>query len=489
MKKYPFIALFVLAALCCACQEKEPVWVEPVQTMFIEQANLVFTPAAGSSSFLVKAEKSFTAQTDRDWCTATVSGSEVTVNVTDNGSNETRYARVTLVCGDETLGITVHQAGLILKGFTVTDQVVSSKQQVLKFPYSANGPLSVSTNEAWIGVALNDSLVTISVAENTGSMRTGQIEYAFGDRSGSFSIIQNPLFRVLPDWEPAYAGKTRATTYTCENFSVSVAAASIGQPYAITLVPESDFIASGQTMSDYVADVVWKKALAELELIIEESEGTLKLGDLLLTDSATAEFPASDIPAGSWYVIAVGLNPDAIPTGFYSAALVQTTPRTYASWLGTWTATDAQGVVSTLEIAQKESGASYTITGLKGYNFPVSAKFTPADGTFTITGSSTVSLISSDYTEGQYVFKTLYLLGLFTNGSSSYYRTGASSDVALGSRIDDNKAQITGYWTTASSGDWCIFNQLVFRGLASKSGATATNTVLARNYLPIVLTR
>lgn len=489
MKKYPFIALFVLAALCCACQEKEPVWVQPTQTMFIEQANLVFTPAAGSSSFLVKAEKSFTAQTDRDWCTATVNNKEVTVNVTDNGSNETRYARVTLVCGDEKLGITVHQTGLILKGFSVTDQVVSSKQQVLKFPYSANGPLSVSTNEAWIGVALNDSLVTISVAENTGSMRTGQIEYAFGDRSGSFSIIQNPLFRVLPDWEPAYAGKTRGHDYTCENFSVSVAAASVGQPYAITLVPESDFIASGETMSDYVADVVWKKALAELEVIIEESEGALKLGDLLLTDSATAEFRASDIPAGSWYVIAVGLNPDAIPTGYYSAAYVETTARTYASWIGTWKATDAQGTVSTLNISQKESGVSYKITGFKGYEFPVTANYNSADGTFTVIGSSTVNLLSSDYTEGQYVFKTLYLLGLFTNGSSSYYRTGASSDVALGSRIDDNKAQITGYWTTASSGDWCPYNQLVFRGSASKSGAAAANTVLTRNYLPIVLTK
>lgn len=132
---------------------------------------------------------------------------------------------------------------------------------------------------------------------------------------------------------------------------------------------------------------------------------------------------------------------------------------------------------------------SYTITGFKGYEFPVTANYNSADGTFTVIGSSTVNLLSSDYTEGQYVFKTLYLLGLFTNGSSSYYRTGASSDVALGSYINDGQAQITGYWTTASSGDWCPYNQLVFRGSASKSGAAAANTVLTRNYLPIVLTK
>ncbi len=489
MKKYPFIALFVLAALSCACQKNEPVWVQPTQTMFIEQANLVFTPQAGSSSFQVKAEKSFTAQTDRDWCTATVNNKEVTVNVTDNGSNETRYARVTLVCGDEKLGITVHQTGLILKGFSVTDQVVSSKQHILKYEYSANGTLTVSSKESWITVEETEDLVTITVAENSGSMRTGTVEYVFGDRNGSFSIIQNPSFRVLTDWEPAYAGKTRGHDYTCDNFSVSVAAASIGQPYAITLVSESDFIASGQTMSEYVADVVWKKALAELEAIIAESEGTLKLSDLLFTDSASAEFKSSQYPAGKWYVVAVGIDPDAIPTGYYSAAYVETTARTYASWIGTWKATDAQGTVSTLNISQKESGVSYTITGFKGYEFPVTANYNSADGTFTVIGSSTVNLLSSDYTEGQYVFKTLYLLGLFTNGSSSYYRTGASSDVALGSRIDDNKAQITGYWTTASSGDWCPYNQLVFRGSASKSGAAAANTVLTRNYLPIVLTK
>ncbi|MBO4570907.1 MAG: BACON domain-containing protein [Bacteroidales bacterium] len=484
ISKYLFI---LLASLCLfSCVEQEPVWVEPAKTMSIEQANLVFEPKGGTSSFLVKAENAFTVESDRTWCTVSASGSEVTVTVTPNGSNETRYSRLTLTSGSEKLGITVHQAGLIIKGFSVGDKTVTSRGAVLEYPYSTNGELTVSTTTPWLKVEQTADMVRVTVEANTGEPRTGQVDYTLGDIAGSFSISQTAPFQVYNAWVPGYQGKEYYQGYLYETFCVKADASASAETYTLAVLSESQVDdASASSMNAFVEDVVYPAAIASLKEIVDYYEGKYALEQFLLKGSDYDFFLADNYPAGSYYVFAVGVDKDGNPTGKYAVTKVSTTPPAYNWWLGTWKATDLQGKVSTLTFAARENGKSYTVTGLYGYDFPLTVNFNQ-DGTVTFTGSSTKSLITSPYTSGTYVYSTLYFYGLYTAGSSSYYRTGDGYDIALGSRGGDGKVRVTGYWTT-SSGTSYQYLQMVFRGRASNSGAAEANTVLARNYLPLTL--
>ena len=122
------------------------------------------------------------------------------------------------------------------------------------------------------------------------------------------------------------------------------------------------------------------------------------------------------------------------------------------------------------------------ITGFGGTDFPVNAVYN-TDGTFSIVASSTASVISSPYTYSTYVFSAMYLYGLYSNGTSNYYRTGGDYNAACGTRMEGNMARITGMWNS-SGGNYYEYLQLVFRGPASNNGAAAANTVFLRNYLP-----
>lgn len=181
-------SMLVLAGIS-ACGETDPVWVAPTHTMSVEQSDLVFEPTGGSASFTVKAENPFTAATDRDWCAASVNGSEVVVTVVANPHNETRYARVNLTSGDEKLGITVQQAGIIIKGFSPADTLLNGSAHVLNYQYTSNsGVLNFSSPQDWITIAQADGAVTVSIAANDAGVRTGTVNYELGTLKGSFDI-------------------------------------------------------------------------------------------------------------------------------------------------------------------------------------------------------------------------------------------------------------------------------------------------------------
>ena len=474
--------LLVLAGFA-SCVEQEPVWVAPTKTMSIEQSNLVFEPAGGTSSFTVKAENSFTVATDRDWCTATASGSQVTVTVGENTSNETRYSRVTLTSGSETLGITVHQSGLIVKGFSVSDQVLNSKNHTLEYEYSTNGVLNISSEDPWISVSKTSDKVTIAVESNTtGAVRTGTVSYSIGSVKSSFSIVQSPAFTVNDGWKLSYAGRDYWHEYVYENFAVE-GNASDGT-YYITVVPSSEYESSGMTMDEFAELYVFPKVTAELAELVEYYE-SYPLEAFLFSGDGLNSFQAESYPAGSYYAFAVGVNADGSATGKYSSSLISTAPAAYNYWLGTWKATSNTNAVSTITIAAKETGKSYVITGFGGTDFPVNAVYN-TDGTFSIVASSTASVISSPYTYSTYVFSAMYLYGLYSNGTSNYYRTGGDYNAACGTRMEGNMARITGMWNS-SGGNYYEYLQLVFRGPASNNGAAAANTVFLRNSLPFTL--
>ena len=479
--------LLMTLALAVACGEKEPVWVAPTHTMSVAQSDLVFEPLGGSSSFTVTAENPFTVATDRDWCTAVANGAEVSVTVTANPHNETRYARVNLTSGTETLGITVQQSGIIVKGFTPQDTIVTGSSHVLNFNYTSNsGTLSITSPQDWITIAQADGAVTITIAANGDGVRNGTVNYALGTLQGHFTVKQYPTFTVNADWAPAYAGKSIYQDIVQDIFTLTVAPASVGTPYATMLLSKADFDAKGVTMVRYIEMEGWKEALAPLNQKVAANAGT-SLADYLLTDSVADTLASTAVPSGNCYLIAVGLTAEGEPTGKYAATLLSNAAASYNSWLGTWAATDDRGATYTLTIAQKVAGTSYTVSGLKGYDLPMNAVYN-ADGTISLTGSSTTSILSAEYAAGDYNYSTLYTLGAYSRNNTSTVLTGASYNIGFGAQRGATGAVLMGHWTKVSS-NWYPFVQLLLRGNGKKGTASFSNRVLERTYLPVTLVK
>ena len=488
-KVFNTICTILLAASAfSACKEVEPVWTEPAKTMSIESANLVFGPNPGSSDFTVKAENSFTASADRDWCTVSVSGSTVTVTVTENPSNETRYARVNLVSGAEKLGITVHQGGIIIKGFSTSDQVVSYRPQTITFNYETNGTLNVTTDAPWITVEVTPTTVVLNVARNEeGTTREGVVNWTLGETSGSFLVSQNPEFKVQEGWTTAYNGKEMFRTTMYDMYSCKVAEEVKGKPYTYHIVSKSTFNSYGISMAEYVDNYGWKKALKELQNTVDSYQGQYTITDFLFTDSSDNYYLSSEYPAGEYYILAIGLSAEGKPSGEFAATLVNTAPPAYSYWLGDWEVLDDQKQKFALSFTKGATDTSYTVTGLRGYDWPLTAAYNK-NGTVTLIGSSTKSIISEPFTYSTYVFSAMYLQGSATNGSATYTFTGSTLNIAMFSKADDDHALLNGLWLTYSS-DWYQYVRINLRGPASNNGAAAANTTLVSAYMPATMTK
>ena len=479
--------LLLLLAGLSSCGETEPVWVEPAKTMSVEQADLVFEPAGGTATFIVKAENAFTVEADRTWCTVAADGSEVAVTVTANPYNETRYARVNMISGEEKLGITVQQAGIIVKGFSPKDTTLNGAAQSIVFSYTTNaGDISFASTDAWLTVSQSEGTVTIAVEANENGVRAGSVSYALGEFKGSFEVLQYPVFSVNAAWTPAYGGKClRQEAVVNECFAVNVDDGS-ADSYAMLVVSQASFTEKALSMDDYMAKFGWQEAVKKLEAAVAAEPGTT-LADFLSTGSVADTLVATDYPAGKWYVMAVGLTGEGQPTGKYAATLVSNEAASYASWIGSWAATDDRGNEFTLTFAQNVSGESYTVTGFKGHDFPCNATYN-ADGTVVVTGSSTKSLITDSYVSGDYTYSTMFLLGAYQRSNTTTINTGASLKIGFGAQADATHASIGHHWVKVSN-DWCPYVQFVFRGSAKKGTGAASTRVLERIYLPLTLTK
>lgn len=142
-----------------------------VCSLVVGNTSLSFTEVAGSASITVTSEETFTVSDDQSWLTATINGNEVLISASENTSETTRTALVTVV-GCETQTIAVTQSG------TTSICTLSVSESSLSFGSNAVSQninvtstenFTVSSSPSWISTAVNGSTLTINVSENTAS--------------------------------------------------------------------------------------------------------------------------------------------------------------------------------------------------------------------------------------------------------------------------------------------------------------------------------
>lgn len=193
MKKYIY---YVLVILCTAgfnaCSSDDDDYLESGQSIQITKSEVLFQAAASTGVVEFAAIGTVTATTDRDWCTASVSGNSVNVSVTENGSLEGRTSLLTLKCGADSINVTVQQTGLVFQvsagSSIITD---SDSEHTVAYGLNANVSLTFESDADWFSAVADGDSLRVSFKENTaGHLRKGMLTYKSATFTGSIDLIQ-----------------------------------------------------------------------------------------------------------------------------------------------------------------------------------------------------------------------------------------------------------------------------------------------------------
>ncbi len=265
--------------------------------------DLAFPPAGGMGTITLKSGTGVSVETNRSWCHAVLNGNVVNISSDQNPSKQSRYARVTITAGGESIYVTVQQYGEVFSGLEMTDFIAPCEGTDMTLSFLSNMEVNLTSDKDWVSFVKDDEAKTVKivVAENPGQeTRFANIGFTSGTVTGSAKVTQAPTPKSVESWTFAVTG------------GEFVFPDQIDQ---ITATP-------GKDVAKYVFTVVGKNDIeGDIDEYIQEDYMPGLITDLvanepdkLLVDEVTQEY--TNLSA-SVYAIAVGFDKEGYITGQY----------------------------------------------------------------------------------------------------------------------------------------------------------------------------
>lgn len=193
MKRLFNLMLCVFAVSLASCDDGESEYVQESHLRIVSRD--VDFPAAASQGFVeVEAPGAVTVTASgQGWCTASVSGTTIQVNVEENPGLDSRSSMLTIRCGADTTCIAVTQSGIIFSLKGGTSILVGDGAADLSYDMACNVAFSCTASDSWISVTPDLAAGKLNVrieANNTGHIRTGGIDYKAGSVEGRIPVTQ-----------------------------------------------------------------------------------------------------------------------------------------------------------------------------------------------------------------------------------------------------------------------------------------------------------
>lgn len=211
MKKI-FIVLVAALALF-SCRKTDSPYVPEEKLITVEEQSLYFTPNGGDGFIALKAESAITAESDRPWCHVSVDGKRVNVKVDPFNDMESRYSKIVVRCGADSVYTTAHQQGVIIADIEITDAYFGTAADTLVIPYKSNVSARATSSESWLTTKIDDETLSIYAAPNTtGHYREGTVTCTLGVKDFDIKIAQIDIEEVKPVQYWTLSGKSPAGT-------------------------------------------------------------------------------------------------------------------------------------------------------------------------------------------------------------------------------------------------------------------------------------
>lgn len=202
MKKIiSFMFLATLLFVAGACSSDDLVGSKSMsENIRIDSASINFTDAPGTGRISVTAAKGLSnVESSDSWCTASIEGSTIVVNVTQNLALTGRAAVLTVHSGDDTRAVTVQQLGLphpYFNGDSALFIGYAAADFAIPVVSPAGYPITTNSDADWLTVTMTDGVAQVKVAANTTHRsRNGKITLTSGPRADKLTIT------VVQGWD------------------------------------------------------------------------------------------------------------------------------------------------------------------------------------------------------------------------------------------------------------------------------------------------
>lgn len=421
-----FMALAIIASSSCSKQEVDG---SEAQTISVKENNLKIPAKGGAGTIEFITEHPIEVSVDKDWCQVSVEGNVATVTAPANESYESRYATVTVKSGDAKSDFTVQQFGFYSTGFTPSDIKTSYKAASFDFAYKYDETITASADVDWIKVTVTENSLNVAIAENStqgtpeNMTRSGNVEWKLGHDSGVISVVQNNLsyMNVDANWTVRYGGIKDYEGKPAAYIYNDVADPALSGKYSIYYANKSEFAESGLEMDDFAIEVAAavREEIMNIVELYNQIGYPVEFSTFLYEDSDYEVFNPMD--AGDYIAFAIGFTDDGTVTGHYAYSEFTVaggggSAEGYDAWLGDWTVTRG-AETDTWKISTLDKGTSYTITGIEGQSFPVTATYDAATNGIEVRAQDGLGTISTqNYGE--------CTVGLFGGWGDSNFATG-----------------------------------------------------------------
>lgn len=481
------LGLAFLAASSCNKQEEEPQG--PVITILASDLTIPAKGGAATIEFISEAQ--FTVTVDKDWCDVSVDETETVATFTAaaNESLESRYAKAVIKAGDETRELTIQQFGFYTSGFEPSDIRASSDAATFEFKYEYDEEIVAGSDADWVTVTTTADRLIVNLAENTmagtpeNPARYAEISWSLGYDHGVINVIQNNLsfMKVDSNWNVHYDGVQTWQGQEVAIITNDVADPSVSGKYGIYAVAKSEFTASGLDMNDYallVSDAFRDEIMYFIDYYAAQGRN-YSFADFIYEETDYEIFNPFD--DGDYIAFALGFTDDGETTGHYAykdftVKSSGSSATGYDAWLGEWevkrgSTTDIWTIVA------DEQGSTYTITGIEGKDYPVSASYS-STGQIEVRAQDEIGVYSSsNYGE--------CTIGLFGGWDASSFATGTYA--IFTGKISGNKAELTPETVRFSDGSSNLIERVQF--VATTSDGRYLTISQDKTPLPVTITR
>lgn len=306
-----FSILALMAVASCRRAEQEPIeWKTDLQVV---KSNLVFSPEGGTETLEVN-QSSVSVTSDKSWVTASVSGNAVTVTVSPNAGNQSRYAVLKLTSGSESINVTVIQYSEVFDGLALADMYVPLEGDKVPYPYTTNLELKISADQPWVHIEFDEEeegLLYVVVDENKDfGVRKATVSYTAGSLSGSAQVIQEPKFGAVSGWTVADTDGRYVFPDQIDVISVTPPAGMADVWYFFDVIDPVEFPAGN-------VDDVMRAAIVEVTAQIRQlmASGEIQsMSEIAVKGTASDEF--TNLPGTSKAVV-MCFDDEGYPTGQY----------------------------------------------------------------------------------------------------------------------------------------------------------------------------
>ncbi|GKI22603.1 hypothetical protein CE91St19_20050 [Odoribacter laneus] len=204
-----FVLLFCFSLAACDSDDKT----KNVPDLNIVSSGLTIKAAGGTGTIEVETPGSWHAESNKDWCTLTTSGNQITVSVPENLSLSSRTAQITITSPQKTKTIPVNQEGIII--------ILSQPELTLGYSgdpknllVESNIGWNAAVEAGWCHLEKTGDTLKISAEPYSANInRETQITLTAGDYTQTVKVTQR--FKgafVLDRWSDTNLGATLPAT-------------------------------------------------------------------------------------------------------------------------------------------------------------------------------------------------------------------------------------------------------------------------------------